>query len=77
MATNQSIKELADSINSRSAQLAVARAMVFMGANPDWDSETIEHVAGYIGDAAPTGIPSFMDNVDDDDAIDYWQSFAQ
>lgn len=59
-------------IDPDKARLAVADAMVAMGREQDWDSETIEHVASALSSAFPDSVPSVFDQ--NDDAVDFWQS---
>lgn len=67
------LNAIADRIDARQAQLAVARAMVTMGSEPEWDSETIEHVARPMKALAKSaGLPTFTSI--DAEATEFWQS---
>ena len=66
------VGEIADQIPARAAQLACAGMMVTLGAQGDWTSETIEWVAAYLVDIAPSSVPTFTDWAEG--ATAFWRS---
>ncbi|ANA86488.1 hypothetical protein BH762_gp030 [Gordonia phage OneUp] len=78
MTTN--INRIADQINPRDAQLAIARIMKVTGQQAEWDSETIELVMSHVQYITPDTIlvagerfdwPSYTDSVDG--TVEFWQ----
>ncbi|QBP33367.1 hypothetical protein SEA_BRUTONGASTER_153 [Gordonia phage BrutonGaster] len=79
MTTN--ISRIADQIDPRQAQLALARIMKTVGELDEWDAETIEFVLMKVERATPKTMlvageridwPSYTDG-DDRDAVEFWQ----
>lgn len=69
------LHQVADKIPAPEAQLAVARAMVAMGSEAEWDSGTIECVVEAMAPAArASGLPSFVDQ--DAAAVEFWGNIA-
>lgn len=65
------INEIAAKIDPDKARLAIAHAMVALGSELDWDSETIEHVASALSPAFPADLPNAFDQ--DQAAVEFWQ----
>lgn len=69
------IRKIAAQVDPVAAQMAIARAMVALGSESNWDSETIEHVCSAISPAFPSGLPSVFNQ--DDGAVDFWASLSE
>ena len=70
-----SIAEVAAKIDPDDARTAIARVMVALGSEFDWNSDTFDPIAGAVlGLAARAGLPSVADQ--DEAAIDFWQAIA-
>lgn len=70
------IKEVADRIDPRKAQLALAGVFVALGHEYDWSSDTFSEIADAVRPAHEgTGLPSVMDQ--DEDACEFWSQFSR
>lgn len=66
------IQEIADMIDPRAAQMAIAMAMTAMGVESEWDSETIEIVAApMVAIGKKLNLPTFTDT--DESAVAFWR----
>lgn len=65
------ITDIAARIPAGAAQLAVARVLVALGSEFDWNSDTLDGVVQAVGPCVPAGLPAVFDQ--DEDAIAFWQ----
>ncbi len=68
------LSDLADAIDPRDAQVAVARACAAAGAVEEWDSQTIEWVLEALISVLPAGTPNPGQTSDDELGLAFWQA---
>ncbi|OHU47151.1 hypothetical protein BKG82_26195 [Mycobacteroides chelonae] len=70
------IKDIADRIDPRKAQLALAGVFVALGHEFDWSSDTFNEIADAVRPAhKDSGLPPIFDQ--DDDACEFWSQIGR
>lgn len=70
------LTEAADRIDSRTAQLVVAKILATLGSAESWGGDEIKAIDELLQPvAAASGLPAFNDN-DDADAYNFWAAVS-
>ncbi|MCV7174834.1 hypothetical protein [Mycolicibacterium sphagni] len=73
----RTVEQVAELLDPRKAQLAVAGVLAALGHEFDWSADTLDCVVEAIsgsGVLADTGLPAVFDQ--DDDALEFWDGLS-